>query len=82
MKHRFAKRGSIGESHGYRCSRLFCTARALEGGLDASALKFGIVVAKFNDLVTRPLLKGTLAAIERHGGDIDANCEVRILRAT
>ncbi|CAD7697399.1 unnamed protein product [Ostreobium quekettii] len=48
--------------------RIVCRAEGVEGRLDANGLKFGIVVAKFNDIVTRPLLAGALAAIDRHGG--------------
>lgn len=39
------------------------------GSLTANNLKFALVVARFNDLITRPLLQGALEAFERHGGD-------------
>ena len=42
-----------------------------EGQLDASGRKFGIVVSRFNDLVTTRLLGGALDCIKRHGGDED-----------
>ena len=37
---------------------------------DASNLHIGIVVARFNDLVTNRLLSGCLDCLERHGIDI------------
>ena len=37
---------------------------------DASNLRIGIVVARFNDLVTNRLLSGCLDCLERHGIDI------------
>ncbi len=36
---------------------------------DASNLKFGLVVARFNDLVTNKLLSGCLDCLSRHGID-------------
>ncbi|HEX9049439.1 MAG TPA: 6,7-dimethyl-8-ribityllumazine synthase [Anaeromyxobacter sp.] len=45
-----------------------------EGSLVATGLKFGIVVARFNALVTEQLLLGAADALRRHGvkdGDID-----------
>ena len=45
-----------------------------EGSLVATGLKFGIVVARFNALVTEQLLSGAVDALRRHGvkdGDID-----------
>jgi 6,7-dimethyl-8-ribityllumazine synthase len=41
--------------------------RRYEGTLQAEGLRFGIVVARFNHLVTEPLLEGALAALRRHG---------------
>ena len=38
--------------------------------LDASGLKFAIVVSRWNALVTKELLGGALDAIERHGGSV------------
>ncbi|HVF09478.1 MAG TPA: 6,7-dimethyl-8-ribityllumazine synthase [Abditibacteriaceae bacterium] len=40
-----------------------------EGQLTATNLKLGIVVSRFNDLVTERLLAGALDAFRRHGGD-------------
>ncbi|MBV9469203.1 MAG: 6,7-dimethyl-8-ribityllumazine synthase [Abitibacteriaceae bacterium] len=40
-----------------------------EGNLLASGLKIGIVVSRFNDLITGKLLAGALDVLRRHGGD-------------
>jgi 6,7-dimethyl-8-ribityllumazine synthase len=40
-----------------------------EGSLVATGLRFGVVVSRFNSLVTEQLLAGALDAIRRHGGD-------------
>ena len=47
------------------------------GSLRADDLNFGIVVARFNELVTKPLLEGVLEGIERHGGQ-RADVDVRM----
>lgn len=44
-------------------------AKTIEGQLNASGLKFGIVVARFNELITKQLLEGAQDALRRHGGD-------------
>ncbi|MFA5550593.1 MAG: 6,7-dimethyl-8-ribityllumazine synthase [Trueperaceae bacterium] len=43
--------------------------RVLEGGLDASGLRFAVVVSRFNELVTSRLLDGALSGLRRHGAD-------------
>jgi 6,7-dimethyl-8-ribityllumazine synthase len=40
-----------------------------EGNLDASDLRFAIVISRYNDFITRRLLDGAKDAIARHGGD-------------
>ncbi len=40
----------------------------LEGQLNATGLKIGIVVSRFNDFITKALLEGAIDAIKRHGG--------------
>src|SRR5690606_32389155 len=43
-------------------------------GLDGRGKRFGIVIARFNDFVTRPLLAGARDCLVRHGvedGDIE-----------
>ena len=47
----------------------------LEGHLSAKDLKFGIVVSRFNDFITKALLDGAIDAIKRHGGE-EANLTV------
>lgn len=45
-----------------------------EGNLLGKGLKFGVVVSRFNDFITRRLLEGAQDALLRHGvneGDID-----------
>lgn len=44
----------------------------LEGGLNAAGLRFAIVVARFNELVTAQLLEGARSALRRHGAADDA----------
>jgi 6,7-dimethyl-8-ribityllumazine synthase len=40
-----------------------------EGKLDASGLRFGVVISRFNEMVTRPLLEGAWDCLRRHGAD-------------
>jgi 6,7-dimethyl-8-ribityllumazine synthase len=40
-----------------------------EGSLVATGLKFGVVVSRFNSLVTEQLLAGAVDALRRHGAD-------------
>ncbi len=40
-----------------------------EGRLDASGLRIGIVVSRFNELVTQHLLAGAWDCLRRHGAD-------------
>lgn len=46
-------------------------ATILEGKLLAEGLKFGIVVSRFNEFITRKLLDGALDALNRHGAKDD-----------
>ena len=43
--------------------------QVIEGDMLAGGGRFAIVVARFNELVTRRLLDGALDALRRHGGD-------------
>jgi 6,7-dimethyl-8-ribityllumazine synthase len=43
----------------------------IEGNLTAAGKSFGIVAARFNDFVVKPLLDGALDAVRRHGGDLE-----------
>ncbi len=48
--------------------------KIIEGNLDSSGLKFGIIVSRFNDMVSKGLLEGSLDCLKRHGtkeGSID-----------
>ncbi|MCK9203077.1 MAG: 6,7-dimethyl-8-ribityllumazine synthase [Bacteroidales bacterium] len=48
--------------------------KTIEGKLDAQGLKFGIVIARFNEFISGKLLTGCLDGLKRHGageGDID-----------
>lgn len=45
--------------------------RELIGDLNAKNLKFGIVVARFNDFVGTRLLEGAIDCLKRHGADED-----------
>ncbi len=50
-------------------------AKVIEGNLDASKLKFGIIVSRFNELVSKGLLDGALDCLKRHGAK-DENIDV------
>ncbi|TCS81370.1 6,7-dimethyl-8-ribityllumazine synthase [Pectinatus cerevisiiphilus] len=41
-------------------------AKVIEGHLSAKGLKFGIVVARFNEFITNKLLSGALDTLNRH----------------
>jgi 6,7-dimethyl-8-ribityllumazine synthase len=43
--------------------------KTIEGKLDASGLKFGIVIARFNEFISGKLLAGCLDGLRRHGAD-------------
>ena len=48
--------------------------RIKEGMLDAKGKKFGIIVSRFNDFISKRLLEGAIDCIKRHNGkeeDID-----------
>lgn len=49
--------------------------RVVSGRLDASGMRFGIVVSRFNDAVAQRLLEGAVDALVRHGAD-DADLTV------
>jgi len=49
--------------------------KVIEGNLDASKLKIGIVVSRFNDLVSKGLLAGAEDCLKRHGAK-EANVDV------
>ena len=41
----------------------------MEGNLDATGLRFGIIVGRFNSFIGERLLEGALDALIRHGAD-------------
>ncbi len=43
--------------------------KTIEGKLDASGLKFGIIVSRFNEFITSKLLGGAVDCIKRNSGD-------------
>lgn len=45
--------------------------KTFEGQLVAEGLKFGIIVARFNEFITNKLLSGALDALKRHGANDD-----------
>ncbi|MBW2063005.1 MAG: 6,7-dimethyl-8-ribityllumazine synthase [Deltaproteobacteria bacterium] len=49
-----------------------------EGHLNATGLKFGITVARFNDFITERLLSGALDALKRSGASDDDISVVRV----
>ena len=44
-------------------------AKFIEGDLDASGLKVGIVVSRFNEFITEHLLSGAVGALIKHGAN-------------
>jgi 6,7-dimethyl-8-ribityllumazine synthase len=41
--------------------------RVLQGSLDASGLRIGVIVSRFNEFITEQLVKGALEVLEKHG---------------
>ncbi len=50
----------------------------IEGLLSAKGLKFGIVVGRFNNLITEKLLEGAIDCIKRHEGSEENITVVRV----
>jgi len=46
--------------------------KTIAGKLSAEGVRVAIVVARFNELVTRRLLEGALDTLRRHGADEEA----------
>jgi 6,7-dimethyl-8-ribityllumazine synthase len=44
-------------------------ANVIEGKLDASGLKVGLAVSRFNSFISERLLEGAIDALRRHGAD-------------
>jgi 6,7-dimethyl-8-ribityllumazine synthase len=47
-------------------------AEIIEGSYSAAGLRFGLVVGRFNEVVTSKLLEGALDCLRRHGASEDA----------
>lgn len=45
--------------------------KRLEGNLNASGLKFGVVVSRFNNFITDKMVEGALDCMGRHGANPD-----------
>jgi len=45
--------------------------KTFEGKLDARGMKFGIVIARFNEFISGKLLSGCLDGLNRHGAEED-----------
>lgn len=52
--------------------------RTYEGVLDAKGVRFGLVVSRFNDLLTARLLEGALDCLARHGARDEDLVVVRV----
>lgn len=52
------------------------------GNLVADGLRFGIVISRFNDLITSRLLSGAEDALARHGCDVDTQVDVAYVPGT
>ena len=52
--------------------------RVIEGSLDAAGLRFAVLVARFNSIVTEPLLDGAVDALLRSGA---AEADIVVIRA-
>jgi 6,7-dimethyl-8-ribityllumazine synthase len=46
-------------------------ARTIQGKLDATGIRFAIVISRFNSFISDRLLSGALDALERHGAAPD-----------
>jgi 6,7-dimethyl-8-ribityllumazine synthase len=51
--------------------------KIIEGELLVRDLRFGVVIARFNDFVVEPLLRGAVDALKRHGA---ADKQIEIVR--
>ena len=45
--------------------------KELQGDLNASGMRFALVISRFNSLVTEELLKGAMDSLTRHGANPD-----------
>ena len=52
--------------------------KMIEGALHAKGIRFGVVVARFNDFINKRLLDGTIDALARHGAEEEMITVVRV----
>ncbi len=52
--------------------------RVIEGALTGHGLRIGVVMARFNSLVTESLLSGALSGLRRHGVADEAVTVVKV----
>ena len=53
-------------------------AKFLEGKPDASGLKVGVIVSRFNNFITEKLLDGAMDGFNSHGGVENNLTDVRV----
>lgn len=53
-------------------------SQALEGALDGRGVRVALVLSRFNDFITRGLLRGAEDCLERHGCPSEARTIVRV----
>jgi 6,7-dimethyl-8-ribityllumazine synthase len=49
-----------------------------QGALDASRLRIGVIVSRFNEFITEQLAKGALEVLEKHGCPHENVCFVKV----
>ena len=54
----------------------YAGSQEFHGSLDGTGLRIGIVIARFNELITKPLLTGAKEMLERHWVDVDEDVDV------
>ncbi len=53
-------------------------AKIIEGNLNASGKKFGLIVSRFNSFISERLLEGAMDTLLRHGAEEDHIAVVRV----
>lgn len=53
-------------------------AKIIEGNLNASGKKYGLIVSRFNSFITERLLEGAMDTLMRHGAEEDHITVVRV----
>ena len=52
--------------------------QTFQGSLDATRLRIGVVVSRFNEFITEQLAKGALETLEKHGCPHENICFVKV----